>query len=94
MKKRKITCNISEDIAEMLEKRVPKRTRSAFIEAAVRARFAMEDEEKRMREAAMADRTRDAELELIDASLELADIILQNDDILSEEELSELEDLV
>ncbi|MBN1664119.1 MAG: hypothetical protein JW943_11010 [Deltaproteobacteria bacterium] len=92
MKKVKITFNITADVAQMLEERVPKRKRNRFIEEAVHARFSIMEEEKRMREMVIANKARDEELELIDNGLELDDAIFEDDDLLCEEEVSELDD--
>jgi hypothetical protein len=93
MKKLKITFNISEDVVEMLEKRVPKRKRNTFIEEAIRLRFATMEQEEFLRELVMNNKARDEELDLIDASLELGDAILQSDEV-DEDEILELDELV
>ena len=95
MKKLKITFNISEVVVEMLERRVPKRKRNAFIEEAIRARFAIMEQEQFLRELVLDNKARDEELDAIDAGLELEDAILQGDDeFLNEDDIFELDDLM
>lgn len=96
-RKIKITFNISEDVVEMLEQRVPKRKRNVFIEEAIHCRFATMEQELFMRELAAHNRTQNEELDLIGAGLEQAeldDAILQSDDLLNEDEILELDELL
>ena len=93
MKKLKIAFNISEDVAEMLERRVPKRKRNTFIEEAIRLRFDMMEQERFLRELVIDNRTRDEELDQIDAELEPEDAIFLSDETLDEDEILEFDDL-
>lgn len=92
-KKIKITFNISEDVVEMMERRVPKRKRNAFIEEAIRGRFASIEQEQFLRELVMHNKARDEELDQIDAGMELEDALLQSDE-LDEDEILELDELI
>ena len=94
MKKIKLTFNISEDVARILESRVPKRKRNAFIEEAINLRFGMMEQEQFLREVAMTNKTHNEELDRIEATLEPDDAILQSDEPLDEDEILELDDLI
>lgn len=88
-----ITFNLPAEVVEMLEGRVPKEKRDTFIEEAIHGRFAMMEQEKLMREIIKSNKARDEALDLIDARLELDDEILQGDDLLSDNELLELDEI-
>ena len=94
MKKIKITFNISQDVVEMLERRVPKRKLNAFIEEAIRGRFGMMEQEQFLRELVMHNKIRDDELDKIEAGLEPEDALFQIDEPMDEDEILELDDLV
>ncbi|HEX9896134.1 MAG TPA: hypothetical protein VGA85_00530 [Dehalococcoidales bacterium] len=94
MKKTKITFNISEEVAQMLETRVPKRKRNAFIEEAINLRFGMIEQEKFLRELVVTNKARNEELDKIEEELEPEDAILQSDEPLDEDEILELDDLI
>jgi len=93
MKKLKITINISEDVAEMLESRVPEEERNVFIENAIRSRFAMMEQEKVLQDVVMHNKILNDELDQIDAGLQLEDFMTEDDDLLSDDELSEFDNL-
>jgi hypothetical protein len=94
MKKTKITFNISKEVAQMLETRVPKRKRNAFIEEAINLRFGMIEQEKFLRELVVTNKARNEELDKIEEELEPEDAILQSDEPLDEDEILELDDLI
>jgi hypothetical protein len=94
MKKVKLTFNISKNVAEMLEKRVPNRKLNAFIEEAIQFRFDMLEREKFLQELVLNNKVRDEELDKIEAGLEPEDALFQSDAPLIEDELSELDDLL
>jgi hypothetical protein len=94
MKKIKITFTISEDVVQMLDKHVPKRKRSAFIEEAIRFRFGSIEQEQFLRELVMSNKARDEELDKIDADMELGEAIFQSEELLNDDEILEFEDLV
>jgi hypothetical protein len=94
MKKLKITFNISEDVVEILEKRVPKGKRNGFIEEAIRFRFSSIEQEQFLRELVRDNKSLSEDLDRIDEGLELGDALLQSDELLDEEELMEFNDLV
>lgn len=94
MKKIKLTFNISEDIAQILETRVPKRKRNTFIEEAIRLRLDVTEQEQFLRELVVTNKARDEELDRIESGLEPEDAILQSDEPLDEDEILELDDLV
>jgi hypothetical protein len=94
MKKLKITFSLSKHVVNLLENRVPKRQRNVFIEEAIQGRFAMMEQEQFLRELAMHNRTRDEGLEQIDAGLKLKDTMIPGDDLLSESQRSEFDDLL
>ena len=93
MKKLKLTFNIPEDVAEMLETRVTKRRRNAFVVEAIRVRFGMMEQEKFLRELTEANQARALELAEIDEGLEPEDAILQSDE-LDEGEIAELDEII
>lgn len=94
MKKIKLTFNISEDIAEMLETRIPKRKRNTFIEEAINLRFGMMEQERFLREVAVTNSAHVEALDKIEEELEPDDAILQSDDdVLDDDEILELDDL-
>jgi len=94
MKKIKLTFNISEDIAQILETRIPKRKRNTFIEEAIRLRLDVIEQEQFLRELVVTNKARDEELDRIESGLEPEDAILQSDEPLDEDEILELDDLV
>jgi hypothetical protein len=94
MKKLKLTFNISEDVAKMLETRVPKRKRNTFIEEAINLRFGMVEQERFLRELAETNKASNEELDTIEAGLEPEDAILQSDEPLDEDEILELDDFI
>jgi hypothetical protein len=92
MKKVKLTFSIPEDVAAMLEQRIPKRQRNNFITEAIHARFNIMEQEGFLREVAAANREQDENLTKIDACLDPEDAELQSDE-LDEDEILELDDL-
>jgi hypothetical protein len=93
MKRLKLTFNIPEDIAEMLDKRVTKRKRNAFVVDAICARFRSLDEQQFLKELVEANQTRALELAEIDDCLEPEDAILQSDE-LDDGEIAELDEII
>lgn len=93
MKRLKLTFTIPEDVAEMLDKRVTKRKRNAFVVDAIRARFRSLDEQQFLRELTEAYQARDKEMAEIDEGLEPEDAILQSDE-LDDGEIAELDEIV
>jgi hypothetical protein len=93
MKKLKLTFNIPEDVAEMLDKRVTKRKRNAFVVDAICARFRSLDEQQLLQELIEANQARDQEMAEIDQGLEPEDAILQSDE-LDEDEIAELDEII
>jgi hypothetical protein len=91
MKKVKVTFSISEDVAKLLEERVSKRKRNAFIEEAINLRFGMEEQEQFLREVVSANNEQINELDRIELNLEPDDADLQSDEI-DEDEILELDD--
>jgi hypothetical protein len=90
MKKVKMTFSISPDVSEMLERRIPKRKRNAFIEEAIRGRFATMEEEQFLRQLVMDNKACDEELDMIDAGLEFD----EGDECLSESEFADLDEAI
>lgn len=93
MKKLKLTFNIPEDVAEMLDKRVTKRKRNTFVVDAICARFRSLDEQQFLKELVEANQARDQEMAEIDQGLEPEDAILQSDE-LDEDEIAELDEII
>jgi hypothetical protein len=93
MKRLKLIFTIPEDVAEMLDKRVTKRKRNAFVVDAIRARFRSLDEQQFLRELTEAYQARDKEMAEIDEGLEPEDAILQSDE-LDDGEIAELDEIV
>ena len=94
MKKIKLTFNIAEDVAEMLETRVPKRKRNNFIEEAIRLRFGMDEQEKFLREVVATNIIQNDQLDKIEATLDPEDADLQSDELIDDDEILELDDLI
>jgi hypothetical protein len=93
MKRLKLIFTIPEDVAEMLDKRVTKRKRNAFVVDAIRARFRSLDEQQFLRELTEAYQARDKEMAEIDEGLEPEDAILQSDE-LDDGEIAELDEII
>lgn len=93
MKRLKLTFNIPEDVAEMLETRITKRKRNAFVVDAICARFRSLDEQQFLKELAEVNKARALELAEIDDGLEPEDAILQSDE-LDESEIVELDEII
>jgi hypothetical protein len=94
MKKIKLTFNIAENVAEMLETRVPKRKRNAFIEEAIRLRFGFDEEERFLREVVATNIIQNDQLDKIEATLDPDDADLQSDEMIDEDEILELDDFI
>jgi len=94
MKRLKLTFNIPEDVAEMLDKRVPKRKRNTFVVDAIRARFRALDEQQFLKELTEANKARALELAEIDDGLEPEDAILQSDEEMDNYEIAELDEII
>jgi hypothetical protein len=101
MTKHKITFEISEEIMEMLEKRIPEQERNTFIEKAIHCMFSTMEQERLLRDIVEHNKARDEELDAIDNSLEPdpADLLFQKmmtntDEFLDDDELLELDDMV
>ena len=93
MEKRNITFSISNDVLELLEKNVPKGERSALIEDLIRSRFNMDMQKKFLDELASGNSSHGHFLNKYNAAKEMTDA-LQEDDLLSDAELNELDDIV
>jgi hypothetical protein len=91
MKKIKTTFTLSEDVLEMLKRRIPKRNRSLFVQEAIRFKF---EHEQFLKELVVSNRVQGEELDLIDAGLMMEDPASSDDESLTEGEFLELEELL
>ena len=101
MAKHKITFEISEEVMEMLDKRVPEKERNDFIEKAIHCMFSTMEQERLLRDIVEHNKARDDELDAIDSSLppepeaELFQKMMSNtDEFLDDDELNELDGLI
>ena len=101
MTKHKITFEISEEVMEMLDRRVPEQDRNTFIEKAIHCMFSTMEQERLLRDIVEHNKARDDELEAIDSSLppDPEDMLFQKmmtttGEFLDDDELNELDDIV
>ena len=101
MTKHKITFEISEEVMEMLDRRVPEQDRNTFIEKAIHCMFSTIEQERLLRDIVEHNKARDDELEAIDSSLppDPEDMLFQKmmtttGEFLDDDELNELDDIV
>ena len=101
MTKHKITFEISEEVMEMLDRRVPEQDRNTFIEKAIHCMFSTIEQERLLRDIVEHNKARDDELEAIDSSLppDPEDMLFQKmmtttEEFLDDDELNELDDIV
>ena len=92
MKKRKITVSVSEDVIELLEKKVPKGERSAFIESIIRSKFNMNVKKNFLDDLASGKSAHGHLYANFDAAMEMTGA-LNDDEFLSDAELNELDDI-
>ena len=101
MTKHKITFEISEEVMDMLDKRIPEQERNDFIEKAIHCMFSTMEQERLLRDIVEHNKARDDELDAIDSSLppepeaELFQKMMSNtDEFLDDDELNELDGLI
>jgi len=96
MKRVKLTFSLPADVADMLENKVPKRKQNAFVADALRTRFIVEEEAKRLQEMLEDHQKHYRELSEIEADLEPEDAILAHDgeDIIDDALMIDLDDAI
>jgi len=91
MAEREVTFSISEEVMEMLENRIAKEEHNDFVEKAIRSRFAMMEQEKAMKDLVIHNSIINEELDAIDAGIDLEDTFTEDDELLSDDEISDLD---